>query len=453
MNDSPAAGRLLKQLEELSVTRSFEVFAAFIRGGAVRRWVISELRMSEAEFTAMLVDLDNRRAEFLPVTIDDIAPRTKGRLRAVFELISVNLRKRIPQSLFWRIITKGGQSPDAEGQSPSSTEGQSLAVEGQSPEVPKEWKLRLPIPPERTELRKVSPTRLDVYLRCPFTYFLRQKEVLGDKRFDDRVMELARWEFGNLVHAALEAWGLSELSDGEDGGAIAEFLHRNVDTQIAERFGDAVPLPVVVQVEEAKRRLADFASVQAARRRSGWRMVAVEQKLELRCGHTMLYGKCDRIDFNEATGKWWVIDYKTWDTAEHAAACSPGPDGTRVWHSVQLPSYCAMFDACGDERFAAARLADISAGYCVLGDRNTGTVFTEGFDGGTVPEVMALVEKRLVPGIERGLFWPPSPRGEWRRDYGDWLFPDPSVTVDEDWISDQLARRAAVDVARGAIVV
>ena len=596
---SSSLGRLVRQLVELQRSQSFDVFSAFVRGGDVRRWICGELKMTDADLTAALVDLDNRQAEFLPEKIDDVAPKTEKKLRAIFEFVKVQLRKRTLRSLLGAIfkprvldetdpgdrefaaaadvvstlLTECGDDrdllalrldestyslePDAgdeivtdgwmelpfldadevvvvgfqEGCVPESVVGHPFlpdslrhrlglpdnafkeardrailkmtvgareadavrvsfhaidakgdvlkpsrlvfetdddadlvarvgrfygtkagTPEGAAADLPKGWKLKLPIPPPFRELKKISPTRLDGYLRCPFTYYLKDKEILGDKRMDNHVSELQAWEFGNLAHAALESFALSELKDSSDAAAIAAFLAARVDAQLGERFGTAIPAIVWMQGESVKRRLAQFAPVQAARRAAGWRIVAAERKMELEypfprpdgsTGVTRFHGKCDRIDFDEATGTWCVIDYKTWDSAEKAQSFEKRRDGTVVWKSLQLPLYCAMLDACGEAPFASARRDRITACYCVLGKTADDVCFTEPFGGGYLPQAEEEV-KRLLPLIERGVFWPPSKAEEWKFDFGDWLSPAPEETVDEAWIADQLARRDVV---------
>ena len=581
-------GHLVSQIVALQRTSSYSVFSAFIRGGDARRWICDELKLSADDMTAALVDLDNRQAEFLPEKIDDIAPKTKGSLRAIFEFVKVQLRKKSLRGVLAavfsgrvldesdaasrefaaaaevvnRLIEECGDNqavfemrleestyslePDSgvdvltdgwmelpfldadelivagfrEGCVPESTVGHPflpdslrhrlglpdnaskevrdraiLAIaagtrepgafrvffhsidaagdvlkpsrllfetdddrdlvarvkalygakagtaEGAASDLPSGWKLKLPVPPPTVELKKLSPTRLDGYLRCPFTYYLRDVNVLGDKRMDDRAEELAAWEYGNLAHAALEAFGGSELRDSTDAGAIRAFLEERVDAQLVERFGMSIPAIVSLQGESVKRRLGNFAAIQSERRKAGWRIVAAERKLELQYGHTRFYGKCDRIDFNDATGEWCVIDYKTWDSADNANSFETKRDGSRVWKSFQLALYCAMLDADPEGEFAAAKLDRISSCYCVLGKTADDVVFTLPFSGAYVPEAEAIV-RDLVGRIERGIFWPPATTREWRYDYADWLYPSPEESVDENWIADQVNRVA-----------
>ena len=587
-------GRLTAAVAALMTTRSYSVFSSFVRCGDVRRWLSARLSLTPQEMAETLIELDRRQAEYLPEKIDDIGPKTTGKLRAVFELIGQYLARRdirrILTAIFKdRILDERDASarefaaaaeavdalleecavlpgedgrmqtdvelfslrldeavyslePDegevivaegwldlpfvdagevvvagfCEGIVPESTMGHpflpdSLRVrlgipgnaahemrdrailkvlvqsrppaalrfsfhaidaagdavkpsrllletaddadlvervrrfygsragtaEAPARDLPKAWKLRLPVPPPYAALERISPTRLDDYLACPFTCYLKDKSVLGDKRMDDRAEELAAWEYGNLAHEALEAFGLSPLADSVDAGEIKAFLGESVDRRLVARFGTSIPAIVAMQGESIKRRLAAFASVQAARRAAGWRIVACERKLEVQYGHTRIRGKCDRIDYNDESGEWCVIDYKTWDTAARAASYDAGKN---EWKSLQLPLYCAMLDADADEGFAAARLERISAAYCVLGKTAEEVCFSEPFHGGAVPGAEAKV-RELIARMESGIFWPPSPAGEWKWDYADWLRPSPEESVDEDWIKDQLGRK------------
>ena len=600
---SSSLGRLVRQVVELRRSQSYAVFSAFVRGGDARRWICGRLRMSDAEMTAALAELDRRQAELLPERIDDIAPRTAGKLRGVFDFVQAQLRKQSLRSLLGAVfgsrtldesdpgdrefaaaaevvsalVDECGDDrdllalrldestyslePDAgdeivtdgwmelpfldadevvvvglqDGCVPESVVGHPflpdslrrrlgladnaareardrailrMAVasraadavrlsfhavdargdvlkpsrllfetdedadlvlrvrrfygtpagspEGAVADLPNAWRLKLPVPPQFRGLAEMSPTRIDEYLRCPFTYYLHDQGVFGRRRIQFQAEELQGWEYGNLAHSALEDFGRSGLRDSDDAEAIAQFLGERVDAQLAERFGAEVPAVVWMQGESVKRRLRNFAAVQSVRRAEGWRIVDVERKLEAELwferedgstGKVRFHGKCDRIDFNDGTGTWCVVDYKTWDSDDRAKSFETGKDGKVAWKSLQLPLYCVMLDACADPPLADARRDRITACYCVLGKTADKVLFAEPFDGGCVPMAEAEV-RRLVPLIERGVFWPPGDDGEWRFDFGEWLSPSPAETVDEAWIGDQESRLAAVGGVR-----
>ena len=571
-------GHLVEQVAALVRTRSYNVFSAFIRGGDVRRWLCAELKISSAEYVDALNKLDNAQAKLLPEKIDDIGPKTSGKLRAIFEHIDVTIRKKgiwaILQSVFAAHILDE-RDPDArefaaaaetvnglidecgdnrelfsfrlreatyslepdegdailtdgwlelpfldadelivtgfnEGRVPESVVGHAflpdrlrrglgladnesrtnrdreilrLAVgcreegavrvffravdakgdvlkpsrllfdcadeadfigrvkafygmragteEMKAADLPDAWRLKLEIPPPRKPLEFTSPSSLDLYLRCPFTYCL--KKTFGEKE-DDRAEELDPSEFGNLAHDALELWGAGALKDSEDADAIAAELAAHVDGILGKRFGTSIPAIVALQGESMKRRLAAFAKIQAVRHAEGWRTVAAERKLQVKYGHTTVKGRCDRIDFNGRTGEWCVVDYKTFDNPDRAV----WRDGkTGEWKSLQLPLYCAMLDA--DPEFPDAKLEKISSAYCVLGKTSDTTLFTGPMNGAFVAEAEAKV-RELIDRIERGIFWPPSPKDAWRWDFADWIFNTPDASVDPAWLADQMKR-------------
>ena len=594
-------GHLVEQVAALARTRSYNVFSAFIRSGDVRRWLCTDLKITPEEYVAALNELDNAQAKLLPETIDDIAPKTKGKLRAIFEQVEVALRKKgvrqILQAVFrehilderdpdarefaaaaetvnglieecFSCVSLGGDGtspppwngdlamelfarrlkessyslePDEgdviltdgwlelpfldadelvitgfnEGRVPESVVGHAFlpdrlrrglglidnearmerdrtilrmalacraegavkvffrsidaagdalkpsrllfegvddaelvhrvrmfygvragTEEAKTPDLPPGWRLKLEIPPERKELAFTSPSSLDLYLRCPFTYCL--KKTFGEKT-DDRADELDPSEFGNLAHDALELWGAGPLKDSEDADAIAAELAAHVDGILGKRFGISVPAIVALQGESMKRRLAAFAKIQSARHAEGWRTVAAERKLQVKYGHTTVKGRCDRIDYNEKTGEWCVVDYKTFDNPDRAVWMDAK---TGEWKSLQLPLYCAMLDA--DPEFPDAKLEKISSAYCVLGKTPDTTLFTGPMNGAYVPEAEAKV-RELIDRIERGIFWPPSPKDAWRWDFEDWIFNTPEESVDAAWLADQ-KRRSEEDV-------
>ena len=586
-------GHLVEQIAALARTRSYNVFSAFIRSGDVRRWLCTELGIEPKDYVKALNELDNKQAELLPEKIDDIGPKTKGKLRAIFEHVEAVLRKKgvrqilqavfrehvlderdpdarefaaaaetvnalideclvssnrtIEQSnnlsmeLFARRLKESSYSlePDEgdvvltdgwlelpfvdadeliitgfnEGRVPESVVGHAFlpdrlrrglglvdnearterdrtilrmvlacrepgavkvffksidakgdalkpsrllfegvddqelvrrvrafygvkagTEEAKTPDLPRNWRLKLEIPPARQDLAFASPSSLDLYLRCPFSYCL--KKTFGEKT-DDRADELDPSEFGNLAHDALQRWGEGPLKDSEEADAIAAELATHVDGILGERFGTSIPAIVALQGESVKRRLAAFAKIQAARHAQGWRTVAAERKLQVTYGHTTVKGRCDRIDFNAQTGEWCVVDYKTFDNPDRAVWMDAK---TGEWKSLQLPLYCAMLDA--DPEFPEAKLEKISSAYCVLGKTAETTLFTDPMTGAFVPEAEAKV-RELIGKIERGIFWPPGPKDVWRWDFAEWIFNTPEESVDEAWLADQVRRLSA----------
>ncbi len=573
-------GHLVGQLASLVRTSSYKVFSAFIRGGDARRWLQTELALTDDAFAGAIKALDELQARLLPEKITDIAPRADGDLRRIFDFVSAVCDKAdirfvlqalfkalvldehdadarefaaaaevvnelltecfddsIPEKLRFELFARRldesmySLEPDAgdvvqtdgwlelpyldadeliiagfqEGCVPESIVGHAflpdslrkglglecnesraardreilrLALACRAPEavtigihsidasgdvvrpsrllflcedveeliarvkafyelragtaptraadLPYAWRLKLAIPPEHAPLEHTSPSSLDAYLACPFTYFL--KRTFGEKA-DDRAEELDPREFGELAHKALERWGRSELKDSEDSDAIATALTDEVDRLLTGRFGAGVPAIVALQGESIKARLRNFAEIQVARHREGWRIVALEEPLTVRYGETTVHGRVDRIDRNGSTGDWCVIDYKTWET-----------ERTNV-DSVQLPLYVAMLDACGKGVFAEASRLKISSCYCILGKTREQVLFSSGTDGASLPEAEEKI-RGLIAGIERGVFWPPSKSDAWKYDFEPFIFRTPAESVDPAWLDDQERRLA-----------
>ena len=339
--------------------------------------------------------------------------------------------------------------------------------------LPESWKLDLPIPPNEAPLAKISPTQLDDYLKCPLTYLL--KTQFGES-VDDAMNELDARHFGTLCHGALEKWGTGPLADSTDAEAIASALDAAVDEILVAWFGPEPPVIVVLQAQAARQRLRAFASLQAARRREGWKIVACECDLHVVYDETRLNGRCDRIDVNEHTGEWQVVDYKTWKDADKASPfdtskvgvafaherglpCTTlidekGTSKEAAWRSVQLPLYCAMLEVEAKKSgspFAAAATALRTACYCVLGETAASTCFTTPFDTvGYQADAENLV-RQLLADIRHGIFWPPSPEKAWKFAYAGLIFNTPEESVSEAWLNDQKTRVAGAKEADDGI--
>lgn len=295
--------------------------------------------------------------------------------------------------------------------------------------IPDKWRLKLPIPPKYKELKSISPTHLCEYLNCPFNYFLRR--VALAETFEDEANELTSRRFGNLIHSALEYWGKGEKVDSDDAEEIYAEFERGIEAFLRRDFGDEIPTIVSLQAESAKSRLKIFASRQAAWRKEGWRLVESEVKLRVTYDHTTLFGTADRIDYNERLGQWCVIDYKTYAKKDRALKTA----------SVQLPIYCAMLELAKNPKLKGATRDNTISCYAVIGAKEEDVLFLPPKNGEDVAEAEKLIRGKLIPGIEKGIFYPPSPENEWTYDFEDYfLVDDLEASIDEQWLNDQKAR-------------
>jgi ATP-dependent helicase/nuclease subunit B len=310
----------------------------------------------------------------------------------------------------------------AEAELPQRVAALFRPVEAAKPGLPwrRAWQLTPPVvaPPAR-----VSVTAFRDYLRCPFRFYL--KHVLRMEAVDPFKGELDALDFGTLCHDALEAMGKEPaLHDCTDSALLREFLLTHVDRRACERYGAELTLPLIVQLESARQRLARTAEVQAEQRGAGWVIEHVERKFELALGAVTVSGKIDRIERHAGTGAVRVIDYKTSDkgvppVAAHvrsARRAETAPDWARftiggkdlVWTDLQLPLY---LEALTGEFGVAA-----GAGYFNLPKAvgETGLVLWEDYDA-TWRAAARRCAEGVAAGVTAGIFWPPAevpPRDE-----------------------------------------
>jgi len=212
-------------------------------------------------------------------------------------------------------------------------------------------------------ITQVSVTGLADYLRCPYRYYLRHIERLSE--IPDGIEELDSAGFGLLVHTILQEFARGPLRDSADAPQIEHEL-RSILVDCAKRkFGDpkfnAIQPGVRIQLQQIAGRLSAFATAQARRVSEGWRIVHTEYecdpelaKLVLPGDSTpmVLRGRIDRIDFNERTKCWAVIDYKSGDRAKSPDQLHRRKgrgEGDKSWINLQLPLYHYMLRCLGFE--------------------------------------------------------------------------------------------------------
>lgn len=179
------------------------------------------------------------------------------------------------------------------------------------------------------------------YLASPYRYYLRH--ILKLNEISDEVSELDGAAFGTLVHEVLSRFGSSATSESRDAGTIAEYLDNSLTEVVRELYGEDPLAAILIQKEQARRRLNAFAGWQARWRQEGWEIHAVEYMVEesvpfnLGDGRSIsLKGRLDRIDVHPETGRWTIFDYKTGDAGA-------APEKTHRykgdWLDLQLPLY------------------------------------------------------------------------------------------------------------------
>lgn len=286
------------------------------------------------------------------------------------------------------------------------------------------WILQVPRrpPPDR-----VSVTGLRRYLKCPLRFYLSQ--VLRLASFEPAKDEMDAVEFGTLCHAVLEtAWREPGLRESTDADELRAAFWAELKRRVQRKWGGALSLPLLVQVDSARQRLAAAAELEVAERGRGWRTVEIEREIRLEFGGLAVQGRIDRVDHNVGTGAWRVLDYKTSDTPREPAKVHlrpggadaqpdwkrfAGAEGDRLWADLQLPLY---LQACAAEE-------NWSAGYFNLPKATSQTAIALWDD--FTPEHAASARAcaaAACAAIRRGEFWPPNETLRPEQDEFDSLF-------------------------------
>jgi ATP-dependent helicase/nuclease subunit B len=272
---------------------------------------------------------------------------------------------------------------------------------------------------------RLAVTALRAWLDCPFRFYLSRVRRMS--AVDTAKTELDAMDFGTLCHAALEAMGREEaLRDCTDEAVLREFLLARLEAEARRRFGVELTLPLVMQVESARQRLAAAAAVQAQTRAEGWVIEAVERKFQLEIGGLTISGQIDRIDRHEVTGEIRVLDYKTSDQAARPesahlrkarrdepapefARCSPDGEQIMVWSDLQLPLYLRAL--------AADHPGPVSCAYFNLPKAvgETGIVRWDDYTPALAEAAWHCAEG-VAAAIRAGEFWPPNENMDERYD-------------------------------------
>ncbi len=211
---------------------------------------------------------------------------------------------------------------------------------------------------------KISVTTFKQYLSSPSDFWL--KNALGMSESTHGGAELDRAGFGTLIHDTLYLFAQDKANRLlDDEAAIAAKFNEALEAYFEKQYGRNLEPGLQLQRETARERLLNFAPHQAQLVREGWVIHEVEEWLPKSCriGTMQVRGRFDRLDFHPATGKYRLIDYKSFDAVrnpagEHVrelnvkAPRMPGIDFTvpkqlktsikqqdMGWTDLQLPAY------------------------------------------------------------------------------------------------------------------
>lgn len=292
------------------------------------------------------------------------------------------------------------------------------------------WTLDLPQKPPPDKLRV---TAYGDYLTCPFRFYLSR--VLKMEPFEADKAEMDASDFGTALHLVVEAFAKSEIRDSRDNAEIERFVFGSLDGILSAQHGEHLSLPVRVQKESLRARLRQFARLQAATRREGWRIVDAE--IDFPVENTLAFGglpvtaRIDRVEVHEKTGRRRILDYKTYKSVKGntpAETHMEAADGSfpeaefswegkdRRWKQLQLPLYRAL----AGHRWPG-EAAPASVGYFLLPEKLEESCILEfAIDEPLFASALRCAEA-VADRVRRGVFWPPR---QVRYDDFEGMFPD-----------------------------
>ncbi|QIF02828.1 PD-(D/E)XK nuclease family protein [Roseimicrobium sp. ORNL1] len=279
--------------------------------------------------------------------------------------------------------------------------------------------------------QKISPSDLRAYLACPFRFYLSRVLNMGAVESGQREMSPA--DFGSLVHSVLESFGKDPLiSTSTNEREIASWLEDALDKQVRARHGLQPLFAVALQAESMRQRLHAFASLQAEQRSDGWRIIAVEERIDATWGVTIgdvpLVGTIDRVERHDSTGKMRIVDYKTsrqkqgpagahrrkvpaaesTDETQQWKHFTDGKGHLMHWTDLQLPLYVEA------ARRKWPDAGEIEAAYVCLPATVDDIKLRpwEGLDEHLLSSAWLCAE-RAVQQIKDGIFWPPASEADY----------------------------------------
>ena len=261
-------------------------------------------------------------------------------------------------------------------------------------------RLAAEIPAPGTRIEKVNVSAFRDYLASPRLFYF--KHVLRLQTADDHSDEIDNALQGTMIHAVCAAFGNWKIKESTNESEIRKWVLERLEQEAAGRFAGIEPPIVKFQIESLRSRLMAFARIQAQERRAGWKIVYAEnpgdnsQKLDglLGTGESALKirGRIDRIDFNEQTNLWRVIDYKTSSKAgpPDKQHFSKPKTGDVRWKDLQLPLYDLLIPGLAPRLPGFRETDKPQLCYFMLPDDPGTAAVSEPFD----PEMIA-------PGIEK----------------------------------------------------
>lgn len=326
------------------------------------------------------------------------------------------------------------------------------------------WRLKpQPLPDDAAILQRLSVTKFDSYLQCPFRFYLRHG--LGMNEIDTTCSELDAAGFGSLLHGVMETFAQDpEAAALTDEEKIRAAFHAILDRRLHGLYGPRLTVPVTIQRESARQRLGWWAEKEAAQRRSGWQIIAAETYISPKdepwtLADMIVTGVVDRVERHEQLGI-RLIDFKTHSVFDaqsksrrtvedyhlqplkrsedpellpewRLALRSDGKTGR--WTRLQLPLYRLAMG----KRFPGEK---ITTAHVTLSKTKPEIDLDEwpGLDGALLEGARACAEG-VIAAIRNREFWPPAEKLPYGDDFGHLFFGEPLEAVDPSLLAGKEA--------------
>jgi ATP-dependent helicase/DNAse subunit B len=262
----------------------------------------------------------------------------------------------------------------------------------------------------------MSITSFASYINCPYQFYLER--VAKVYPVSDDLVELDALGFGTLAHDVLAAAARDPGFNSSDANIVRDLLFDTLE-DFNRRLFSRNSLPAVkIQIDQLKGRLQRMIDWQVVQRRDGWRTFSVERDLsdlnvfvETSGDPMRITGRIDRIDVNDSTGNYMILDYKTSDRGrDKSDICAEkkieGHEEKQiVWSDLQVPLYLLA----GKLLLANEKKA-VGFGYINLSAQTYHQIY-EPLDVVDIEYKSGITQASAIADLVRKqVFWPPNSR-------------------------------------------
>ncbi len=261
--------------------------------------------------------------------------------------------------------------------------------------------------------RRISPTTLEAYGRCPFQYFARRVLQLERLERPEAAAPVQALEWGRICHDILQRFYQDAGRARGDGWSA--WLD-SAATDVLSAFEETSPTGYPAAWEVAKEGVIDLLrrAVRAdldEMTRSGFRPTELETDLDTQLDTAWpedlqglpVHGRLDRVDYDDRNHRYRVIDYK-YKTGGGPNAEDTDPLRAAIrGQKLQLPLYVLLAADYANARDLSTPAAVEAAWYFLAGRWKDGPLVPRGFSGSVMRESPGDRIRDAVAALLRGI--------------------------------------------------